>query len=186
MDTKLFLGIDPSLTETGISLIDEEGNSVLLTHLHVPQQGVERLAFLKAKLCQLLDPYDIAFSAIEGAAMNAVGHLHDLGQWHGVILLYLYDRGIPCATCVPMQTKKYVSGSGKQSGKATIILDVYKYYNKEVRNDNEADAFIISNIAKDYYTIFIDQKDIPDLPKHRIEVLKKLNTSSFVKKNLII
>lgn len=185
--TKYFLGFDPSLCSSGLTLLDDESNLTVSTTLSVPQVGVERLAFLRAKLHQTLDNYEITFAAIEAPSMNsAVGLLHDLGCWHGQVLLYLYDRGIPCVSVSPTQTKKYVSGSGKSAGKAVILLDVYKYYGVEFRQDDLADSYVIANIAKDYYSAYIEEQDLIDLPKHRKEVLTKMRSSSFVNKNLII
>lgn len=181
----MFAGLDLSLTGSGITIIDDSGDIVFGEKLHVPQVGVERLYFLHEKFVSILNNYSIAFSCIESAAYHETGRLFDIGCWAGVVMLEVFNRGIPLISATPLQLKKYVSGEGKNKGKAVVILDIYKMYGKELRDDNVADAFVLANIARDYHAMFIKRDPLP-VKAFQSEVLKKINKSESVQKNLII
>ena len=182
-----YIGLDLSLTGTGFYWLDDSGAAVRGEKLHVVQTGVERLFFLREKLRSLLDdlPDDTIFACMESAAYHEVGRLYDLGQWAGIVMIELFERGIPFISAAPLQLKKFISGAGKNAGKQTVILDVYKNYGIEVRDDNIADAFVLSQIAFNYYQMYV-LKDKLDIAAHQIDVLKKINKSESVARNLIL
>lgn len=172
---KLFLGIDASLGSTGISLIDEDYKVVELDILSTPTRGVERLYHLEIKFLSILDKYkkQISLATIEGGAYREEGRIYDLGMWAGIIQLNLFKAGIDCVTIAPLQLKKYVTGRGKSEGKQIIMLDIFKHWKEEIRDDNKADAYVLSRIAHDYYLKFRKNKKLV-FEKYQEEVLKKL------------
>jgi Holliday junction resolvasome RuvABC endonuclease subunit len=70
-----------------------------------------------------------------------------------------------------MQLKKYVSGTGKARKKELIILDVFKNFGEEIRDNNIADAYVLSRIARDYTSG-------NNLKKHQEDVIKKLKNKT--------
>lgn len=115
---------------------------------------------------------------IEGAAYRETGKIFHLGQWAGVFYLDLYKLGIPFIEVAPTQLKKYVSSVGKNTGKETVILDVFKNFNEEIRDSDLADAYVLARISRDYYCGKILNEDIDYLKKHQKEVLAKLYKSN--------
>ena len=172
---KLFLGIDASLGATGISLINEDYKVVELDILSTPTRGVERLYHLEIKFLSILDKYkkQISLAIIEGGAYREEGRIYDLGMWAGIIQLNLFKSGIDCITVAPLQLKKYVTGRGKSEGKQIIMLDIFKHWKEEIRDDNKADAYVLSRIAHDYFLKFRKNEKLV-FEKYQEEVLKKL------------
>ena len=52
-----YIGLDLSLTASGVFIIDDNTNTILQTCLGVPQQGIERLFFLRSKFNEILDTH---------------------------------------------------------------------------------------------------------------------------------
>lgn len=177
----MFGGFDLSLTGTGISIIDENYTLLYLEKLEAPKGvfGVERLFFLENLLCSILEKYSLKYVCIEGAALGQKDscRLFDLGEWNGIVKLNLFKKSIPFITPAPMQLKKYISGSGKNTGKETVILDIYKKWGIEIRENNQADAYVLSRICRDYYISTVEKILPTSITKYQQEVLEKLLTS---------
>ena len=169
-----FLGIDPSLTGTGLVLINEDYSILDMIKLSTPARGVERLFHLQNKLLEVLDKYTtIRQICVEGPALRETGKIFDLGQWAGILYLELYKHGLTPTIVAPMQLKKYVSGLGKNQGKPVVMLDVFKNFGEEIRDNDLADAYVLARIAHDFYGL-CNEAELPNIKKYQLEVLNKL------------
>ena len=154
----MFLGIDQSLTGTGICIIDNNYKILFNQVFSTSTIGVERLFHIELQFLEILNNHKIEFAGLEGGAFREVGRIFQLGQLSGILQLALFKQGIHYIEPAPLQVKKYIQGDGKSKGKATIMLDIYKKYGEEIRNDNIADAYVIARMAYDYYNSFIINK----------------------------
>jgi crossover junction endodeoxyribonuclease RuvC len=169
-----FMGIDPSLTGTGLVLINEDYSIRDMIKLFTPALGVERLFHLQNKLLEVLDKYTtIRQICVEGPALRETGRIFDLGQWAGILYLELYKRGIHFTVVAPLQLKKYVSAIGKNQGKQVVILDVFKNFGEEIRDNDLADAYVLARIAHDFYGL-CNEAELKNIKKYQLEVLNKL------------
>lgn len=176
----MFLGIDASLTGTGLALINDEYKIEKTLKLTVPHKDTERLFHLENLLLPFIeDSGKIKLICIEGPSYQSKEHtLFQLGEWAGIIKLNLFKLGIDILIAAPSQIKKYISGKfEKASKKELVILDIYKYYNEEIRDNDIADAYVASRIARDYYKCFVENIQDDNLKKSQIEVLKKIRDS---------
>lgn len=170
----LFLGADLSLTGSGLVVVDEDGSVVAMEKFTTGAVGVERLYLLEELLQEFLKKHKgISYCCIEGAAMRETGRLFDIGEWAGIFKLVLFKAGIHYIIAAPLQLKKFISGTGENKGKAVVMLDVYKNYGVEMRDDNLADGFVLSQIARSFYFTYVDKQGVT-LKKHQEEVLKKI------------
>lgn len=169
----MYLGLDLSLTGSGVVIIDDNYSILFSETLSVKSRDVERLLFLENKLLNILADKSITIAAIEGPAYQDTGRIFELGEWAGVVKLNLYKLSIPYIIVAPMQLKKYVSGTGKAGKKELIILDVYKNFGEEIRDNNIADAYVLARIARDFYCIK-NEKDV-DIKKYQEDVIKKIS-----------
>ena len=182
----MFLGIDQSLTESGIVILDYNYKILLATIISTPTKGVERLFHIELKFQDLIKQFKIEFASIEGGAYKEVGRIFQLGQVSGILQLNLYKKGISFIEVAPLQTKKYVQGIGKNKGKETILLDIYKNFKEEIRNDNIGDAYVLARIARDYYNAFIITKPKKtELEKYQNEVLNVIYKSNQLNRILL-
>ena len=173
-NTIYFLGIDPSLTNSGLVFIDDSYAIIDMIKFHVSAVGVERLFHLQNKLLEVLDKYTtIRQICVEGPALRETGRIFDLGQWAGILYLELYKRGIHFTVVAPLQLKKYVSAIGKNQGKQVVILDVFKNFGEEIRDNDLADAYVLARIAHDFYGL-CNEAELKNIKKYQLEVLNKL------------
>ena len=183
----MFIGIDPSLTGSGLSVVNDNYAILEVTKLSTPTVGVERLYHLQLKFLEFLKRHGSTakFVCVEGAAYRETGKIFNLGQWAGIFYLDLYKWGIPFIEVTPLQLKKYVSGVGKNTGKETVILDVFKNFNEEIRDSDMADAYVLSRVARDFYYNKILNKEVESLKKYQREVLAKLEKTYNMNDELI-
>jgi len=76
------------------------------------------------------------------------GRVFDIGEWGGLIRLELWRRNIPTIIVPPSTMKKYLC-AGKLE-KNQILLKVYKTYGVSCATDDEADALVLSDMAKHF------------------------------------
>jgi Holliday junction resolvasome RuvABC endonuclease subunit len=170
----IYLGIDPSLTGSGLVLINEDYSILDMIKFSTPAMGVERLFHLQNKLLEVLNKYTtIRQICVEGPALRETGKIFDLGQWAGIIYLELYKRSLDFTVVAPMQLKKYVSAIGKNQGKQVVMLDVFKNFGEEIRDNDLADAYVLARIAHDFYGL-CNEAELPNIKKYQLEVLDKL------------
>ena len=109
------MGIDPSLTCTGVSVWGE--TSSIRTNL----RGVERLVAVREMLMNAIGEGNIVAVAIEGYSFSSRNsHAHSLGELGGVIRVALYERGIPFLEVAPTVRAKFATGKGN-AGKAEVV-----------------------------------------------------------------
>lgn len=131
------MGIDPSLTSTGLAVL-EQGQ--LAVHRLAPSlRGVERLAWFYAEIVRHLRFYAPAVVTIEGYAFGARSHAHALGELGGVIRLALHDCGLTARVVPPTSLKLFASGSG-HCEKSVISKELFKRYGVDLANNDEVDA----------------------------------------------
>ena len=154
VDNPLFVGLDQSVSGTGITLRDGAGEIIgehMLTPISVtkPIDGVQRLIQLFADFrSYVLDhaegrvpcvvKEDFAFSQA-----NQMALLGGLG-WHFRIMLS--RTGWHFATC-PTGTLKKVATDRGNANKSAVILACYKRWGFETDNDNLADACVLSWVS---------------------------------------
>lgn len=116
---KSVIGIDPSLTATGVCWPD--GTTEVIKW---PHKGVERLAAVSWWVETTLvhrshDPFaqrrhDVLV-VLEGYSMGSArqqSHAHGLGELGGVLRFSLHREGIPFVDVPPACVKKYATGKG--------------------------------------------------------------------------
>ena len=170
----IFCGLDLSLTGSGVVVIGEDYSILHKCKLHVDALKSERLYLLEGLLLKILEDFPkVDMACIESPAYNDKGKLFEIGEWNGVVKLNLFKRGIPYIVAAPSQLKKYVLGVGDvEATKDLIILDVFKKFGVEIRENNIADAYVLSRIAHDYVI-----GDNSELKTYQKEVLAKIKSN---------
>lgn len=153
----MYIGIDASLTSTGIAVLDENGFSTQVLKSKSSLRGPERLDYLQNEFIKILGEIKNSHDPIEGCAiegyamgMRQPGRLADIGEWGGLVRLTLYRQSIPTIVVPPTNLKKYISGSGGTK-KNLIVMKVLQKYGIECKTDDEADALGLSAMAADYF-----------------------------------
>jgi len=182
-----YIGIDPSYTGFGITVLDDNGTHDTRVWKFDPRRcggsGVNQLntvmCVLQEYLTETAPREEYAHVAVEGYAYGARYGLTKSGELGGAVKLTLYeffDDPVRYPTIVPPpRVKRYATGSGDAS-KDMILLEVYKRWDVEFphipsrERHNAADSYVLAHIARDLhrgYAEFGFQRDLlEDFAKH--------------------
>lgn len=193
----LFVGLDLSLTGTGIVILDFAGrvlhHSIISTKptTQLPQDRFKRYASIWKAIQKIMKEYlykntFYQFIAIESYSFGSKGSARSSLMESGAVIRYELLKNFPSyyIEVAPQQLKKFLLGSVKNKGKDAkniMCREVYKRGNLELDNDNEVDAYVLAMIGYSLHFQSTKSKMFhPLYPYHLrttdIEVLKAIST----------
>ena len=151
----IYIGIDPSLTGTGIVVLDESGNVLGkdLISTKASHKIEDRLKTIWSRLKYIIwdfadKPVPGCTIAVEGLSFGSKGaSMLELAGLH-YLIRYMIDREF-CGVrhVVPPQTlKKFVCGKGNVK-KEQMLLQTYKRWGMEFQDNNICDAYCLARYA---------------------------------------
>lgn len=150
---KVFCGIDPSLSSTGVCISALDDADFFSCTLKSKFFGAPRLIDLRDKLATVLSANPVDYVFYEGYAFGARGRVFDLGELGGVFKVFLCERVIPCHIVPPNTLKKFIIGKG--AGAKDLMREyVYKHFgmgSDRLKTNDEVDAFALCNFGKAVY-----------------------------------
>lgn len=165
------IGIDPSLTATGVA----DADGALFTITSKPDDGTvadraRRIATITAHLRphRLTDAHLVV---IEGPAFSRQGHawVHlRAGLWWRIVGL-LHSAGVPVAEVTPTALKKYATGKGN-ADKSDMRMALYKRAGLDVPSDDEVDAWWLRQMGLAH----LGDPDAVPLPQTHLSALDKV------------
>jgi len=167
----MLLGIDQSLTSTGITLFD--GRSYIFKLIQTEKMKgtkcptidyTRRLLQLKTEIGVIADQYNVEYMAMEGMSFGSRGStVFDLGGLSHMIRETFLTKEIKFIVVPPKTLKKYWTGSGNANKEAMIEeaskreIDVYitkNYGTKKIPrilfDDNVVDSLALARFLDDY------------------------------------
>jgi len=146
----MIVGIDPSLTNTGVVAID---NNLVCSHnvCFTPSKnlfGIERLLFLANAVRDFVDKLapDVELVSVEGPSYGSkTSSLFELGELGGLIQLTLYQLCVSYVFPAPTEVKKLMTGKGN-ADKDKVKESVGLTFDIEGKNytEHEIDALAIA------------------------------------------
>ena len=144
MKYKKFIGIDQSLRNTGVVILDDKAN-VIKTYSWQPKtKDVQRLKEFQTLIENLVSEMgtkDIIYG-MEGYSFSKF-NMAALGELGGIIKLTFHNCGVELTTYQPTVIKKFICGKGNAK-KDLMLKYVFKKYKFDTDDDNLADAFAIA------------------------------------------
>lgn len=149
------IGLDPSLTATGMS----NGNTTWLLGStkesdspSLMDRGNRLRTLARAVLTRI--PQDTHLVVIEGDAPNqTMGQKHDRAGLWWLIVSNLQSTGIHVVEITPSQLKKYATGNGNCNKALVVDQTARRYPNVETgANDNRCDALWLAAMGIDHLT----------------------------------
>ena len=161
--TDRIIGIDPSLSATGIATPSEA--YTVATEASDPQRLVKihtaaRIALIEGGRAHLAVIEDLPTHA-HGAGLT--------GMAQGVIRLALVQFGVPYVAVTAATLKKFATGSGN-ANKSDMRMALYKRAGLDIRDDNQVDAIWLRQIGLH----LTDHRDAIALPKAHTDALLKV------------
>lgn len=145
---KTIIGLDLSLTRTGVCLFFPEDQGVSASHIKSAQKGLLRLAELENNLKNIIYPFSSnCLVVIEDYAFSRNGrNLFGMIEWGGVARLALHKMGVQAITISPTALKKFVTGKGNAQ-KDMMMQQILKRWGFEASNNDEADAYALARVG---------------------------------------
>lgn len=160
----MYIGLDLSLTETGVAAITDDGLTAEVVKPPKGRNGVYRLEYLEKRIMRAVEQHgDVTGLAVEGYSMNSKGRVFDIAELGGIMKLAIRKAKIPAVIVPPKTLKKYVTGNGNADKK--IMISVVSKHWYKTTNDNEADAVGLAHFAKAYFTGAGGLQSFTDLQK---------------------
>lgn len=175
----MYLGLDLSLSATGIAVIDDKFQSIFSKEVAIKSissvitDRYRRYNLIKNGVIPAIKGFKLKGIAIEGQAFGAKGRITDIAESKALIIdevLKMYPN-VPIIEVAPSQVKKYILGIGRGQ-KSLMIKEVYKKYNFDTDSDNIADAFVLACVIKGY--LKIEECEL----KYQQDIIKKLRLTN--------
>lgn len=174
-----YVGIDPSMTATGICIIDVHGKPGLKTIRTKPEMfnrdRYARLDFIADSIRDMIEALLNPIVFIERPFVNPK-NVND-AQRDLYVLAHLIRRRLhyekkPFLDVSPMTLKKFVCGKGN-SEKSMMLMRVYQNWDISAADDNQADACGLAHMAKAMEAV--QGRGDPGLwPKYQLEVVRDM------------
>jgi crossover junction endodeoxyribonuclease RuvC len=182
----LIIGIDPSLTSTGIVVLRNGQVETAVTTKNRPELGtIERVTDIRLQIGKILsnltNDEETQWQApdlivIEGFSYGSKGRsVFDIAylgwriredlEWHRE-----YEKTV-WIEVPPTQLKKFATGKGN-ANKEIILQQVYKRWGVEFSDNNQADAYVLSKIGEAYMGWSTPGYTFPDFQREVIANLK--------------
>lgn len=134
------LGIDASLTSTGLCILENgavENTGLIRTY---DLRGMSRLRYIADKLQVCIGLYEPDFIVIEGYAMGIRGgRVFDIGEMGGVMKAVIYNKKIEAIIVAPTSMKKFITEKGNAK-KAQIRDSLLLNWDIDTDQEDIADA----------------------------------------------
>jgi len=179
----LIIGIDPSLTSTGIVVLRGNKVELAVTTKNKPALGtIERVRLIYERIVDIQENLSDGekwqapdLIVIEGFSYGSKGRsvfdIAYLGWRIREELEWLKEQdNIPWLEVPPSQLKKFATGQGN-ANKEIILQQVYKRWGYETHDNNIADAYVLAQIGRAYLQ---DSYKPDDLNLFQLEVIANL------------
>lgn len=149
----IFVGIDPSLTGTGIIVLDQD-DCIMFQKLVTtdPKDPIEkRLIEILENISFIPNIVRLQKVYMEGPAFASQGNaVLQMGAIHFLIRIFLYKHGVNFKIIAPPTLKKFHTGHG-QTKKPEILKKVEETLGVKFKNHNIADAYGLARMALEEY-----------------------------------
>ncbi len=176
----LIIGIDPSLTSTGIVVLRGNKVELAVTTKNKPALGtIDRVRLIYERIVCVAESLTDGekwqapdLIVIEGFSYGSKGRsVFDIAYLGWRIREELErlrtEDGIPWLEVPPSQLKKFATGQGN-ANKEIILQQVYKRWGVEFSDNNQADAYVLAQIGRAYLG------GMDDLAAFQLEVIANL------------
>lgn len=148
-----YIGIDASLTGTGIAVLAATGK--LIDHwtlsTSVKDGGLEvRLEEIHEHIKWLVGDKP-RLVAMEGFAFGSANVAHTLGAVAGVVRLAMQQAKCPFILVPPTTLKKFATGQGTKMPKDQMAVHIAKRWGVMMKDNNQWDAYALAQMARCYF-----------------------------------
>jgi len=146
---EIFVGIDPSITGTGVVVLDQD-KCIIYQNLikTTPKEQIEaRLVKIRNGISFIPNIHRLETVYIEGPSYGSKGNaVLQMGALHFLIRIFLFEKNVNYKIIAPKTLKVFHCGNG--NAKKSEVLDlVEKTLGERFKNHNIADAYGLARMA---------------------------------------
>jgi crossover junction endodeoxyribonuclease RuvC len=161
------VGIDPSLTATGLSVVVCDSGYVATQRLATKLRGHERLDWIVNNVGVWLIGARPDLAVIEGPSYGSTGSTyHQLAGLWWLVAHKVHSARVPYAIVTPQQRAKYATGKGGAAKDAVLLAVAKRYPDVEVESNDEADALLCAAMGARHLG-----RPIDDLPQTHLAAM---------------
>ena len=155
-----YIGIDPSLRNTGITVLDEKANIIATLCISSKIFGVDRLKEIYDLIELFFNQQGVDSSSIiimEGPSYNSISNsAHELGELSGILQLYFVEKGLTYICPTPLQLKKFFTGKARAEKSEMLDEAVKRYPDSGITDlsEHEIDALAAALYGKELLDSF--------------------------------
>lgn len=171
------IGIDPSLTGTGVAYVDTVERTAMLQTIITKSLGDQsvraRLDRIEKISKQIFSGAHVDLVVIEAPALNSrLGKQHDRsGLWWSIVTWAIRNEApVPVVEVSPMARSKYASGKGNASKSTVMAAVIKRYLDLTIADDNQADALALASIG----CRLLGEPFEDSMPKVNLDALDKI------------
>lgn len=194
--SQIVIGIDPSLTGTGVCIVDYPSGTIrYVTTITPPEirlalgpkqtlKGVARLVYIRRRVYTIINRMYEKLGGvencmmdifIEGYAFGAKGRaVFSVAELGGVLRTMLAERFTSYFDVAPTSLKKFVTGKGNVK-KAVMLEKVFRKYgvgSEILKDDNQVDAYSLAQFGVAWHKHFLEEDE--SLPAYELDAIKKV------------
>lgn len=144
----LFVGVDQSLNASGICVLTSDGAVQTLLTVEHKEGGAIDVKLLSIRRAVISAISGCSFGAMEGYAYDSVHRAFDLGEVAGTVKVAMLEHQVGYVVVPPVTLKLYATGLSHAS--KDDMVAAAKAEGVDPSNDNEADAFFLARVARDF------------------------------------
>lgn len=168
------LGVDLSLTSTGLALIDEdEVIETTAVKTNADEDWDVRRKRIRGEVLRLGEEAELI--ALENYSYGSVFAKEIAGELGGINRLALIEQheGREILLIAPTQVKKFVALHGR-APKEDVQEEIEKYYDVELDTDDESDALGLAQTALNVFKYKVGAVSEDELEDEQVEVIEKI------------
>lgn len=149
----MFVGIDPSFNGFAIIILDKDATIIgeKLLSSDSDKDIEERIVELENEFKFIPDIICLHSVFVEGPSYSSNGAFQlQMGALHFYLRIFLYKHKVDYKIIAPGTLKKFVADTGNAK-KELMLLNVYKKWGVEFKDNNLADAYGLARMALDEY-----------------------------------
>ena len=176
----LFIGIDPSLTNTGIFVLDAAGNTVAIGQSNIlgtsSKKPTERLKAISEFVLSFLPSNGEVCIGYEDYSFDSVHRAFDLAELGGAIKMSLSGKYKAMHMFAPSALKSFATGCGSAKKDAMIaqaIKERQDVFEVQTGADDVCDAYFLALAAMYINDPESAIKVNSEFVRHRLTVIRK-------------
>ena len=142
-----FVGIDPSVTATGVAVLNSAGEVLTATAIKCGGHGLPRVLEYRTQVLDLL-PEGPAHVAIEGYAYSNKFNLATLVELGTALRLAVLDRGWTYVDVAPTALKAFALMPKGSKAKDKPFVQVKERWGFVHKSGDVVDAYVLAQIAR--------------------------------------